>query len=356
MKIAFVYDWVDSNGGAERVLETMHEIWPEAPLFTLVYDQKTARWADVFKIYPSFLQRFPFSKKHHALYSLLMPIAFESFDFTDFDVVISITSAYAKSIITKPKTLHLCYCLTPTRFLWNGNSNSLLDGLRSIDKIYSQRPDQYLAISNTVADRIKRNYQRDAEIIYPPVNLTKFEARNTKYETNPNFQNSKEKYFLIVSRLVPYKRIDIAVEAFNKLGLPLKIIGTGSELMKLKMMAKKNIEFLGYLTDEKVLGYYKECRALIMPQEEDFGLVSLEAQACGKPVIAFGRGGALETIIEGKTGIFFDDQVADSLIKAIEQFNNLTINPKDCREQAEKFSKEIFKKKWIKYLTNIFTS
>jgi len=380
MKIAFVYDRVNKIGGAERVLVALHEIWPDAPLYTAVYNPETALWAKDFKIIPSFLQKFPFAKTHHELYPWLTPLAFETFDFTGFDIVISITSAEAKGIITKPGTLHICYCLTPTRYLWNGYQDyhvpmivrSMMTKLRIWDQIASQRPDYYFAISETVKQRIWKYYRRKSEVIFPPVDTTKFVIRNPKSEKYSSFSRPTSNFYLVVSRLVSYKQIDLAIEAFNKLDWPLKIVGVGREMNKLRAMAKPNIEFLGQLTDKELLGYYKKCQAVIFPQEEDFGLVPLEAQACGKPVIAYRGGGALETIIEGKTGIFFKEQTAESLLEALGEMGKTSLQdkgekgfrPEDCRKQAEKFSQEIFKKKfkqkieeeWKKYKTNISTS
>ena len=359
MRVALVYDRVNKIGGAERVLEALHEIFPDAPLYTAVYNPETAPWATKFKVVPSFLQKFPFTKSRHEVFPYLMPMAFESFssrggpafggNFDEYDIVISVTSEAAKGILTKPKTLHLCYCLTPTRYLWSGYedyfrtsvfkffSSPLVAYLRHWDKIACQRPDVYLAISANVQKRIKEYYRRDSAVIYPPVDLEKWKTENRRQKT--------ENYFLVVSRLVSYKRVDLVIEAFNQLGLPLKIVGKGIQEMMLKRMAKKNIEFLGQLTDEQLLSYYQNCQALIFPQEEDFGLVPLEAQACGKPVIAFGGGGALETIIEGKTGEFFYPQTSEALVKVIKSFKAARYQPEACRQQAEKFGKEIFKKK-----------
>ncbi|MFZ5366139.1 MAG: glycosyltransferase [Patescibacteria group bacterium] len=349
MKVAFVYDRVNKWGGAERVLLALHEIWPDAPLYTAVYNPETAPWARDFKVIPSFLQKFPFAKTRHEAYPWLTPLAFETFDFSEFDVVISVTSAEAKGIITKPGTLHICYCLTPTRYLWSGTweykipffLRPLIFKLRLWDQIASQRPDIYLAISENVAQRIKKYYHRDSEVIYPPIDTDKFKIKNGKLKMT----NQNEKFFLIVSRLVSYKKVDIAIEAFNRLGLPLKIVGTGTEMGKLKRLASKNIEFLGQLTDPQLLSYYQRCQAVIFPQEEDFGLVPLEAQACGKPVIAYRAGGALEIIIEGKTGEFFAEQTPESLGAQVLKFKPEKYKPEDCRKNAEKFDIKIFKEK-----------
>lgn len=372
MKIALVYDRVNKWGGAERVLLALHEIWPEAPLFTSVCDLQRAPWADTFKVIPTFLQSFPFAKSNHEIYPLLMPMAFENFIFDEYDVVISVTSEAAKGIVTKPGSLHICYCLTPTRYLWSGyehyfNTNLKrflgrfpVAYLRKWDKVAAMRPDEYIAISKTVQNRIENYYHRKSEIIYPPVETEKFSINNQK----ESIEN--EKYFLIVSRLVKYKKIDLVIEAFNKLDWKLKIVGSGKEMGALKDKGKRNVEFLGQLTDEELIGYYQNCQAVIYPQEEDFGLVPLEAQACGKPVIAFSGGGALETVVEGKTGTFFGEQTKEHLLRVLRKFEELGENyfkQEDCRRQAEKFSKERFKRefknlveeKWLKHTKTTFT-
>ncbi len=356
MKVAFVYDRVNKIGGAERVLVALHEIWPKAPLYTAVYNDSKAPWAKVFpQVVPSFLQKIPFAKSHHELFAWLTELAFETFDFSQLDLVISVTSADAKAIITKPETLHICYCLTPTRYLWSGNSDYnnnpgfgvlnplvkvlmpfIVKILRVCDKIASQRPDYYITISKTVKERIKKYYKRESEVIYPGVDTDKFKSLKSL--------KSGGKYFLIVSRLVPYKRIDLAVKAFNKIGWDLIIIGTGVELTNLERIAKSNVEFVEELTDEKLVGYYQNCRALICTQEEDFGLVSLEAQACGKPVITFAKGGMAETVISDKTGILYKEQTVESLVGALKKFSRMKFSSEDCRENAIKYSKEEFKK------------
>jgi len=351
MKVALVYDRVNKWGGAERVLLVLHKIWPEAPLYTSVYDPKAAPWAKVFEVRTSFLQKLPFLRRHHEWLAWLMPLAFESFNFDEFDLVISVTSEAAKGIVTKPKTKHLCYCLTPTRYLWSSYeeyfrnkwfkflAKPMVSYLKKWDLVACQRPDRYLAISKTVLERIKKYYGREGEVVYPPVDLNKFKITN---------QNSK--FFLVVSRLVPYKKVDIVVQAFSQLGWNLKIVGVGSKMKKLKRMAKENIEFLGQLTDEELVGYYQNCQAVIFPQEEDFGIVPLETQACGKPVIAFRGGGATETVIDGKTGLFFYPQTVKSLVRVLREFggDEGKFKAEDCRKQAEKFSEERFLKEFMK--------
>jgi glycosyltransferase involved in cell wall biosynthesis len=365
MKVALVYDRLNKWGGAERVLLALHKLFPDAPLYTSVYDPIKASWAKVFDVRTSFLQKFPYAM-HHELYAALMPLAFECFDFSEYDLVISVTSEAAKGIITKPQTKHICYCLTPTRYLWSGHdeyfrnlvlriiSKPAIWYLKFWDKIAAQRPDAYIAISKEVQRRISKYYNRESTVAYPP------SIFGGPVKSNPSRQCSfavravgnpssfATPYFLIVSRLVPYKRVDLAIKTFNKLKLPLKIVGTGSEMKMLKAMSGPTIELVGYLTDKELVGYYSGCRALIFPGIEDFGLTILEAQSFGKPVVAFRGGGAEETIIEKKTGIFFDKQTVESLEIAIKRFDSLKIDPKACLEQAEKFDFGQFKEKFMK--------
>jgi len=359
MKTALVYDRVNKWGGAERVLLALHELFPDAPLYTAVYNPKTAPWAEVFpKVIPSFLQKIPFAKTRHEFLGTFTPLAFENFDFSAFDLVISVTSEAAKGIITKPNTVHVCYCLTPTRYLWSAYdlyfANPLLRLVASCavfylkwwDKIAAQRPDKMIAISSAVRTRIRRYYQRDSQVIYPPVEIDTFRLKRVKGRKAPNF-------FLLVSRLTPYKRVDLAIEAFNELGLPLVIVGTGSEEGRLKSQAKKNIKFVDELTDGELANYYDKTAGLVFPQEEDFGLVAVEAQAAGAPVIAYRAGGALDTIIDGKTGVFFDKQDKDSLIGAVKKFNKLSFKKDDLVKNAERFSKEKFKKEFLKLVQDV---
>ncbi|MBI2033146.1 MAG: glycosyltransferase [Candidatus Levybacteria bacterium] len=356
MKVALVYDRVNKWGGAERILLTLHKLFPKAPLYTAVYNPKTAPWASVFDVKTSFLQNLPYASSAHEWYPLLMPLAFESFSFDEYDVVISVTSEAAKGIITSPFTKHICYCLTPTRYLWSGYnqyfsnpvfrflSHPAVSYLKTWDHIAAQRPDAYIAISQEVQKRIKKYYERDAICVYPGVTLP-WEDKSTEHRSND--------YFLVVSRLVAYKRIDLAIKACNMLSLPLKIIGIGSEEKKLRNMASKTVEFLGNLTEKEVLRYYRSCTALIFPGYEDLGLSVIEAQASGKPVIAFEGGGALETIVRGKTGVFFTQQTVNSLAEALKSFQKMQFSKNACLEQAKKFSEEKFKSNFFKVLTEL---
>ncbi|RJQ26262.1 glycosyltransferase family 4 protein [Candidatus Parcubacteria bacterium] len=362
MKTAIVYDRINKWGGAERVLLALHKMFPQAPIYTSVFDNKNASWSSVFRVKPSFLQKIPKAKNSHELFAPLMPFAFESFSFEEYDLVISVTSEASKAIVTKPQTLHICICLTPTRYLWSGYSEyfknrllsliskPLVSYLRFWDKIVSSRPDYYIAISREVQSRIKKYYSRDSKVIYPPVDLAfsklVFSVQyKEKAKLNANQLDARRfSYFLVVSRLVPYKRIDLAIKAANNLSVPLKIIGKGREFKKLKKISGKTIEFIRDVSDDQLINYYKNCKALIFPGIEDFGLVMVEAQACGKPVIAFREGGAREIIREGITGEFFNEQNTESLTKVLKNFDNNRYNSKNCIENAKRFSFRKFEK------------
>lgn len=345
MRVALVYDRVNKWGGAERVLLALHELFPDAPLYTSVYNAPHAQWAKVFTIRTSFLQRISVAKGAHEYFALFMPLAFESFNFDQYDLVISVTSEAAKGIITQPQTKHICICLTPTRYLWSGYGEYFMNPLfrivtipvvwylRRWDMIAASRPDVMVAISREVKERIKKYYKKNAPVLYPPAML---DSGSTK-------RSRAGEYFLVVSRMVPYKRVDIAIHACNQLGLPLKIVGSGSEFFRLKKLAGPTIEFLGNLTDEELVEYYKDCKALIFPGKEDFGLTIVEAQAYGKPVIAFRGGGARETVIGEKTGLFFYPQTVEALKIALKKFQNRRFNQSFSRKQAAKFSKKRFK-------------
>lgn len=351
MKVAIVHDDLVQWGGAERVLEGICEIYPDAPIFTSVYDADNMELRKRFgsrKIITSFLQKIPGWKNIYKPLFFLYPIAFEQFDFSGFDLVISHTTRFAKSIITKPQTKHICYCYTPPRFLWNYSGESqydwmkpLMDYLRKYDRVSANRVDFFLAGSKNASRRIKEVYGMDSRVVYPFIDLKRFERVET-YDGG---------YFVVISRLNKYKRVDLAVKACGKMGLPLKVIGTGPEMENLKRLPRPaiggarndGVDFLGNLSDEMVVSVLTGCRALIIPGIEDFGLTSLETQALGKPVIAVKGGGVLETVIEGKTGLFFSEHTMDSLIDAINRFNDSgQINKDNCIINAKKFKRELF--------------
>jgi len=371
MKIALVHDYLNKLGGAEKVLQIFHKIYPDAPVYTLLYDKAGTRGIfekDNYKIVTSSLQNKPaFIRKRSKVLLNKFPQAIEEFDFSDFDVVISGSNSFAHGIITGPETMHICYCYSPTRYLWDWHHEYLaennigygfvgrflrasLSNLRIWDRLSADRVNFWISQSKTVADRIKKYYRKDSIIINPPVNIKNFPLNKSK----------PKEYYLVVSRLTPYKKIDIAIEAFNKLDKRLIIAGEGSDKNRLEILAdSKNIEFTGYISDKKHYELLSNCKAFIFPGEEDFGLTPVESMACGRPVIAYGKGGVTETVIDGKTGLFFNQPTADSLISAINKFEN-NINqfkPDICRKRAGQFSEEIFIKKikeevnkcWHKY-------
>jgi glycosyltransferase involved in cell wall biosynthesis len=356
MKVALAHDHLFQFGGAESVLSELSKMYPQAPIHTLICNkQNFSSFKDAI-IKTSFLQKLPGGVSHFKWYLKLMPMAWEQFDFSKYDVVISSSSAFVKGIITPINSMHYCYCHTPTRYLWSDRREyienlsiphilklylmSTLSKLRSWDQAAAARVNHFIANSQFVAERIKKYYHRDSTVIYPPVRTATFYV-------------SQEigKYFLIVSRLRPYKRVDLAVEAFNNLRLPLIIIGGGEELPRLKKMAKKNIKFLGEVSTSTRNRYLAKCRAFIHPQVEDFGISVVEAMASGRPVIAFQAGGALETIIPGESGIFFKSQDWESLVYAVLHFNQSDFDPKKIQEAAAKYDQSIFETN-IKELIN----
>lgn len=353
MKIALVHDYLVQYGGAERVLEAFTEIWPYAPIYTLLHDPEAmhGKFADK-RIYTSFLQKSRFARKHHRLFPPLMPAAIESFDFSKYDVVLSDSSSYAKGIITRPETLHISYVHTPMRYAWDDCQKYTQDfgfprfikklvpffmnPIRLWDKASADRVDHYIANSKFVQARIAKYYRKDSVVIHPPVDIASFSVAP---------ESERQDYFLMVGRLIAYKRHDIAIEAFNRLKLPLKIIGRGPEFDRLKKIAGPTIEFLGRVPDEALPKYYAECQAFIFPQEEDFGIVAEEAFASGRPVIAYRGGDIVEHLEEGKMGEFFDEQTPESLSEAVRKFQSKTYDSGLIRQHAERFDKALFRAK-----------
>lgn len=369
LKIALVHDFLTQYGGAERVLEVLTEMYPEAPIYTLLCDQEKMRGKFKDKeIHTSFLQKIPkFFRKRYKILLPLMPVAPETFDLRDYDLVISSSGAWSKGIVTKLNTIHVAYIHSPMRFVWDYNEKylsenrkehlkflirPLLTYLRIWDKSAADRPDYIISNSKYTQERINKYYQRESEVIYPPVNHITY---NIKHETRDNL--SSKNYFLIVSRLSAYKKIDCVIEAFNKLELPLVIIGEGKEKKKLKAMAGKNIKFLGWQSDEKVSEYYKNARAFIFAGVDDFGMAPAEAMEHGVPVLAIRKGGVKEIVFEGKTGEFFNAQkpevIADCVRRFMEKEKEKGYDKNVIVESVERFSKERFIEKFGEYINHI---
>jgi glycosyltransferase involved in cell wall biosynthesis len=357
MKVALVHDYLNQMGGAERVLLALHDLYPDAPVYTSFYDPQRVdpsfRWIE---IRTSWMQRLPLVSRHHQPFLPLYPLAFERLDLGEYDLVLSSSSAFAKGINVRADALHICYCHTPMRWAWNSqdylNSErmgplahlllpSLIRRLRQWDWATAQRVDSFIANSPAVAQRIRDCYQREAAIIPPPVDTSRYYLSEVQ-----------EPFFLIVSRLVPYKRLDIAIQACNRLQLPLKIIGTGRDQPRLERLAGPTVELLGWLPDEQVRLALSRCQALISTGEEDFGLAMLEAQASGRPVIAYGAGGALSSIIEGSTGSFFYQQTPEALMDVLRCFQADQFDPQVIRRHAEAFDTARFRQRITQHISD----
>jgi glycosyltransferase involved in cell wall biosynthesis len=347
MKIALVHDYLNQLGGAERVVGTLHRLFPQAPIYTTILD-RTMLWESLrdADIHTSWMQKLPALDRHFKKYLPLYPLAIESLDLRAYDLVLSSSSAWAKGVITRPGAVHLCYCHTPMRFAWDYARYvereqfgpltrtalpPVVAWLRAWDLRTAKRPTRYIANSSVVRERIRAHYGQESEVIFPPVEVARYQPCDVD-----------EPYFLVVSRLAPYKRIDLAVEAFNRLGLPLVVIGDGPDRPVLERMAGPNIRFLGRLPDDEVAGRMARCRAFIFPGEEDFGITPLEANASGRPVIAYRAGGALDTVSEGRSGLFFDEPNAMSLVAAVRRFQGLQWDKGLLRRHAERFSEAVF--------------
>ena len=357
MKVALVHDYLNQMGGAERVVMAFHEMFPDAPLYTSIYDPKRVDPAfQKMDIRTSFMQKFPLVTSHHQPYLPFYPYAMERLDLRGYDLVLSSSSAFAKGVITRPETMHICYCHTPMRWCWNYNEYVerehlgkvaraalpfLITRMRSWDQTSSMRVDHFIANSPVVAERIRKYYRREAVVIPPPVEASRFSF-------DPHAQ--PEDYFLILSRLIPYKRVDLAIEACNRLQLPLVVIGSGRDLDRLKKLAGPTIRFMGRLSDEEVCYYLAHCRAFLFPGEEDFGITPLEAQASGRPVIAYGAGGALASVVEGVTGEFFKKQAAESLAEVLTTFDEQKYDPQAIRNHALEFDMPRFRRRILQFI------
>lgn len=375
MKVALVHELLTMRGGAERVLRVVAKMFPEAPIYTLLYDEKKlGDWFPRERIRFSNLQKFAGLSTNHHLYLRRFPKAVESWDFSEFDLVISFSSAFAHGIMTTGKTKHISYVHTPARYLWDRTFDVLdracgigaqacprglsaqrymrgqpagmsaplkrwylertFHKLREWDAMASERGNLLLAASKATQRRIELYWRRESDVLYPPVEMERF----------PLYKGKREDYYVVVSTLAPYKRIDLAIDACNTLKKNLKIIGEGQDRKSLDRHAGKTVELLGYLTHKDLMPILQKAKGFIFPGEEDFGIAPIEAMACGTPVIAFGKGGALETVEEGKTGIFFTEPTSAALMTAIQQFERQSFDPNVCRRHAEEFSKERFER------------
>ena len=355
MKLALVHDYLAQDGGAERVLHALHEIWQAAPIFFLFHDRGKFPHFMAADVRESFIARVPFGRKKYQWLLPLMPIATERHNLHEFDVVISSTSAFAKGVLTRPETLHISYCHTPTRYLWTDTHEyiaelkynrvikaflpRLIHRLRLWDKMSADRVDHFIANSDTVRQRIAKYYRRDADIIYPPVDTRQFRVAPEPGD-----------YFAAGGRLVPYKRFDLVVQVFNRLRWPLKIFGIGPELEPLRAAARDNIQFLGRIDDREKAGLLSRAKAFIHPQVEDLGITPIESMASGRPVIAYPVGGATETVIPGVTGVFFKVQTWESLLDAVLHFDERAWDSARIREHALRFSADRFKLQIERYV------
>ena len=347
MKVALVHDYLNQYGGAERVLDELHAIWPEAPVYASIYNptrmpERYRHW----DIRTSHLNRLPFAKHKHQALLFLLPQAFESFDLDDYDLVVSSSSGFAHGVLTRPQTLHVCYCHSPPRFLWDYHNYARHEGLgraarllvegslaslRVWDRVAADRADAWISTSRLVRSRIARFYAKPSVVIPPPVRVSRFTLG-----TEPGA------YFLMLMRLVGWKRPEIVVQACTRLGLPLVVAGDGRDAAELRRVAGPTVRFVGRVDDGQMCALYRDCKALILPSEEDFGITPLEAMAAGRPVIAYGHGGVLDTVIPETTGLFFEEQSAEALADVLGRFDTWDFDPTVIRSQAEQFDSAIF--------------
>jgi glycosyltransferase involved in cell wall biosynthesis len=357
MKVALIHDYLSQDGGAERVLQALHELYPEAPIFVLFHDKNKMGHFNEAHVRESFLGSFPFITSHYQWYLPLMPLATERHQLKDFDVIISSTSAFAKGVITSPEALHISYCHTPTRYLWSDAHEYIADlpynplikaalprlmhRLRLWDKMSADRVDHFIANSQTVRRRIQKYYRRDSSVIHPPVNVQDFAV-------NPSVGN----YYVTGGRLVPYKQLDLVVRVFNRLGWPLKIFGSGPAREHLQDIAKPNIEFVGRVSDREKAQLLAGARAFIHPQVEDFGITPVESMAAGRPVIAFAQGGATETVTPGVSGVYFYEQTWEALYDVLIHFDHTAWDSDRIRQDSLRFSLAAFKQQMHQYVTH----
>ena len=355
MKVAIVHDFFCNLGGSDQVAAGLHQLYPDAPVYTLLVSDRNRQGALLqgMNIKTSFVQRLPLARRRHEIYLPLFPLAIESFDLTGFDLVLSSSHASAKGVIPAPEALHICYCHTPARYawdlsylyarrvswLWRGYIAMVMHRFRVWDISTASRVDHFVANSHFVAQRIERYYRRPSTVIYPPV--------DTAYFTPGGGGGD---YYLVVSRLTAYKQIDLTIEAFNRLGEPLWVVGDGPERRRLRAMAGPNVRFLGALPREGVRDAMRSCQALVFSGKEDFGITPVEVQATGRPVIAYGGGGALESVIDGVTGVLFGEQTAEALCEAVGRAAHLSFDQDAIRRHAVRFDREVFCRKMSAFI------
>jgi glycosyltransferase involved in cell wall biosynthesis len=362
VELAIVHDWLNQMGGAEDVLESFVEFYPESPIYTSIYapelmPENYRHW----DIRPMWLDRLPFIHMHHQPYLPLYPIGWNGLDLSAYDVVLSNKSGFCHGVKYDSETLHICYCLAPTRYVWQLDSYIAREGIGRIAEIglrplialmkrwdYSaaQRVTHFIAISTEIQKRIEEFYNRESVIIFPPVDTERFAGVNVE----------PEDYFLIVSRLIPYKRIDLAVQAATRLGLPLKIGGKGRDMERLQAMAGPTVEFLGYVPDDDLPALMARCKAFLFPGLEDFGITPVQAQAAGRPVIAYGGGGAIDTVIPGETGELFQEMTVENLTELLESFDASVYDPAKIRLHAAQFDKSVFKVQIMSYIDQAYAA
>ena len=358
-RVALVHHWLVSPGGAEKVLYELHQMYPEAPIYTAAYiPEKFPEFAGA-DVRTTFLDKLPLIKHKHQLFPIFLGLPFKTLDMSEFDLVISSCAAEAKYVRTGDQTLHVCYCHTPVRYYWTdyewrlknlpfGVFNWLarlvfplvIGTLRRVDYKGAQGVDEYVANSEHIQRRIKQYYHRDSTVIYPPIITESL----LKLPRNP------QDYYLIIGRQVASKRLDVAVDAFNDLGLPLKVAGAGEEIARQQPRGKDNIEFLGRVSDAERDALFAGAKALVFPPEEDFGIVPLEAMAAGTPVIAYNSGGAPEYVIDGENGVLFDEQTGESLANAVRRFEGMKFNEQKIRAQAQRLDVSVFRKKMAEFV------
>jgi glycosyltransferase involved in cell wall biosynthesis len=356
-KIAIVHDYLNQYGGAERVLELFHQIYPQAPVYTIVYDQtKVPHSYRQWDIRTSFINRLPWVRRHYEKYFFLYPWAIENLDLSGYDIIISSSSAWAKGAVKRRGAVHICYMYNAMRFVWDWKENVLrehhqliqpllklmLESVKRWDIRTASNPDVLVVDSIEVQKRVEKYYNRSSLVLNPGVDTEYFRPGS----------NTPGEYYLAVARLKPYKRIDVAVQAFNRWGRSLIIAGDGPELKRLRDIAGPNIRFVGKVSDEDLLSLYQNCRAMIFTPLEDFGIAPLEAQACGRPVIAFGKGGSLETVVDGITGMFYYHQDPEALLEILEKFEKSSFSPSAIRDHAIKYDNKIFIAKFREIVEN----